>query len=872
MTDEVASLRLRIDSLEAKQAIYELEKLIAAGKRAERGALTMGSAFRVLSGVLGGLALTSIARAVLGVADSMKSMESRLRLVTNSSKELAETQKELFAVSQRSRVEYASTIDLYTRLARSTKTLGTSQADLLKVTEAINQSFVISGTSAASTQAALIQLGQAFASGTLRGEELNSVMEQAPRLAEAIASGLGVTIGELRRLGAEGKLTSEQVFNALKKSAEGINAEFKRMPVTTGQAFTQLGNSIAKAIGDIDKMTDASQSVANAVSGIARAIEDVGKSAEENKGVILSVLGALGGAATAAGILRVASAITGAGGIVAAIYKVRAAMLALLAVISANPVGLALVLGSAVVGAVVMNNDKANQEAKTLAWRSERLQAEIARTQKNIDALRAKGSPYAKLVADNEAYLKRLNAQLQVVQNRQDIAAGKLDTRAEDARLLRYAEEAKKALEGKKSGGIDVAAVKRDLTSLLALYEASETILEARHSAGLVSERQFYEAKVSFINLERDARLKALSEEQKTLTQSVEDKKRAADITAEIAKINVTANAKIETAAIEVAAANQRQVESFEAAKNAAQEYLDAIARANAEEIAAIGKGQRQKEIDERKSRRSDYYVGRVESITDDFNKSDRGAEAAARRDAFLAGAKETYDKALAEDEGFWKEREQNESSWLIGVKASWSDWSTMVSNNVEQARSVTTKAFEGMSDALTDFVLTGKADFKGLADSIIRDLVRIQIQQAIVGLWRGIGNTGSSGGTTTAPAKHSGGIAGSGATFYKTVDSSAFDMAPRLHTGGVAGLANDEVPTILRRGEGVFTPAQMRALAPASGNAPSVIQQVTYNVPSGMSPAAYAAALEQNNRRLKAELISDFQRNGDVRRALNTG
>src|SRR5690606_16097919 len=174
-------------------------------------------------------------------------------------------------------------------------------------------------------------------------------------------------------------------------------------------------------------------------------------------------------------------------------------------------------------------------------------------------------------VADNEEYLKKLNAQLEVVQNRQQIAAGNIDTRAEDARLLRYAEQAKKASEGRKTGsGIDVAAVKRDLASVLAVYKASEAILEARNSAGLLSEQQYYEAKVSFINLERDARIRALNEEKKTLTQSDQDKKRSADIAAEIARINVESSSKIELAALNVEAANKRQAESFAAAKNAA--------------------------------------------------------------------------------------------------------------------------------------------------------------------------------------------------------------------------------------------------------------------------------------------------------------
>src|SRR5690606_18736649 len=125
----------------------------------------------------------------------------RLSLVTSGTEQLVRVQNELFAVAQSTRAPLVDTVDLYGRMARATQELGVSEGQLLTVTNAINQAIVISGASASSAQAALIQLGQGFAAGALRGEELNSVLEQTPRIAQAIADGMRVSVGELRRLG-----------------------------------------------------------------------------------------------------------------------------------------------------------------------------------------------------------------------------------------------------------------------------------------------------------------------------------------------------------------------------------------------------------------------------------------------------------------------------------------------------------------------------------------------------------------------------------------------------------------------------------------------------------------------------------------------
>ncbi len=207
------------------------------------------------------------------MADAATNVTSRLRLVTASASELSDVQAKLFQVAQSSRVSFTDLVGTYAQVARSTKDLGVSQTALLGVIQTISQAVTISGGSAASAQAALVQLSQGFASGALRGEELNSVMEQTPRLAQAIAEGLGVSIGKLREMGAAGELTAQKVLGALEKSAASVATEFGKMTVTVEQATTNATNSVLRLVGAFDKLTGATSNIGGAIQSASKGID-----------------------------------------------------------------------------------------------------------------------------------------------------------------------------------------------------------------------------------------------------------------------------------------------------------------------------------------------------------------------------------------------------------------------------------------------------------------------------------------------------------------------------------------------------------------------------------------------------------------------
>lgn len=262
-----------LDKAKFQPVLDDLRKMEEATKRAETGFSGMSTAAQMAGRALAAIGIGASVREFVAMADASTNMASKLALVTGSTAELAQVQRRLFDVAQASRVGFVGLADTYTQFARSTKDLGVSQTALLDITKTISQAITISGGSAASAQAALVQLGQGFASGALRGEELNSVLEQTPRLAQAIADGLGVGIGKLREMGSNGELTAEKVLGALQKAAAGIESEFARMTPTIEQSITKITNSMTRLVGEIDKGVGATSKLSSALGLVSGGID-----------------------------------------------------------------------------------------------------------------------------------------------------------------------------------------------------------------------------------------------------------------------------------------------------------------------------------------------------------------------------------------------------------------------------------------------------------------------------------------------------------------------------------------------------------------------------------------------------------------------
>lgn len=209
----------------------------------------------------------------IAMSDQLKTIEGQIKNVVKSGKETKRVEEEIYAMAGRSRQSYAESANLFTSVARNASELGKSTDDILKFTEDVSNAMLLGGGSAASQQAALVQLGQALGSGTLRGDELNSIMEQAPKLAETIAKGMGTTIGSLRKLGSEGKLTAKDVFDAVRKQSDSLKKDLGNMPWTVAQASSRIRDSVAQLFFSIENKFGFGDKVARLIATIADQVD-----------------------------------------------------------------------------------------------------------------------------------------------------------------------------------------------------------------------------------------------------------------------------------------------------------------------------------------------------------------------------------------------------------------------------------------------------------------------------------------------------------------------------------------------------------------------------------------------------------------------
>ena len=228
---------------------------------------------RTLSRALTVAGVTLAVRKLGQYADAYTNIQNRLRTVTDGQEELTAATRELFEIADRTRSSYEGTAEVYARVGLAAQSLGRDQSELLAFTESLNQAVILSGASGTEAKAGLIQLSQGLASGALRGDELRSVLEQLPVVADVIAKSLGVTRGELRTLGAEGKISAEIVLDAFKEARVELDERFGETVPTLGQSFEVLNNNILASVGALDEATGASAALSAVIIGTAENLD-----------------------------------------------------------------------------------------------------------------------------------------------------------------------------------------------------------------------------------------------------------------------------------------------------------------------------------------------------------------------------------------------------------------------------------------------------------------------------------------------------------------------------------------------------------------------------------------------------------------------
>jgi tape measure domain-containing protein len=275
----------------------DADRLGEAGDRASDRTDNLAGAMQGLASAAAALGLGALAAQLIEVADQYLRLEAQIKLAVGPHQDFKKSTEDVISVAMNTRVPLDAIGDLYAKMARNAKELGLDQAQMATITETVARTLVMQNASAQESDSVIRQLSQALASGVLRGDEFNSIMEQSPRLLQAVADGLGVQSGALRTLAEDGMLTADQITKALLKQSDAVQKESLAMPVTVSQALTTMTNAWEVYIGQ------ANQKVGPATSIIAKGIEFVAHNLE-----LLEV--ALGGVA-AGGLVKLGQGLTG---------------------------------------------------------------------------------------------------------------------------------------------------------------------------------------------------------------------------------------------------------------------------------------------------------------------------------------------------------------------------------------------------------------------------------------------------------------------------------------------------------------------------------------------------------------------------------
>lgn len=259
------------------------KSLDSIGNSATNAAKKMDELQTNINRVVGAIAASLVVdwgKAFLVAADNMSQLNARIERLTGSAATASQTMQSLMRISSATGGSLQDTAKLWETLSTALRDTGATNGQVIQLTETLQKIGRIGGSSAEEMANALRQFGQSISSDTVRAEEFNSILEQMPELARQIAAGMGVSIGELRQLMLDGKLTAEDALNAIQKQTGSVNAEFEKLPRTLSQANTALTNSFLSMIDSVNQATGASTGLVAVIDSMTAALDRlVGKAA-----------------------------------------------------------------------------------------------------------------------------------------------------------------------------------------------------------------------------------------------------------------------------------------------------------------------------------------------------------------------------------------------------------------------------------------------------------------------------------------------------------------------------------------------------------------------------------------------------------------
>jgi len=815
------------------------------------GRMTQGIAGAVtqVRALAGALAALYAGSQVIRMADDWANLTARLKLATKASDDYVVAQERIFQISQKTGQAFNDTASLFAQISLSLKDTETSQETLLQITETINQAVALSGASRESARAALVQLGQGLASGTLRGEELNSVLEQTPALADAIAKGMGITRGELRKYGEEGKITGEAVVKALLAQKNAVDEQFGTLPLTFSRATQQLSNSFARLVGIFDQTAGATGGLAKVISEFADFI-----ASDEFTGSVIELANVWGSSFSqmvddfnsAVAIIKSATRDWVGGGEDAVETLVRAfkelpvnlrASVKIMATIMAGMVdsfiadaklikeAFAAIFTDDTIDAAVARRNAAVAAAKQAV--GDQIDDILGERDKELsDAKKAAADATAKLKAARET-----KGEVKVGKGKKTPGKGEptaADYAEAELKLIKDAtERALKEIE-QLYDDAKIATdgyINRRVEIQLAAIE-KEIAAERRKAAESGKERVKAEAEIAILERRKTDIVAQGERDRERIRKETAAKLEQVEIRllelnghgGEAAKRNLEAQFKDLLARL-AADGNEAGVElvnnliNTEVARarfNELKEEYDRVLQdlqlrqqslQNQTDAGALPRDVAATEVQSARQRAIEQLTilnQKMRELAETTNdpRIKQGAE-----EASIALQRLAIDSATGIDAAIIQLRKSLE---LLDQQLA----ATAASAGVDALTGLFDDLVSGTKsakEALQDFVL---GFVRSMATIAARALATYLVLQLLDSVYPGLGKAVSAG--MGAGVKHTGGIAGQGGTI-RQVNPLIFAGAPRYHNGGVAGLAPNEVPAILKKGEEVITQADPR-------------------------------------------------------------
>lgn len=271
LSNESRSAALNMGSLDQSigKANSELAQTSTISSQVQSSIGVLKTGFTALIGVMGGIGIGLGIRELAAAADSYTNLSVQIQIATRDGGDFTSAMAGVHQVALATNSSLDATASLFTRLNTVGKEMGMTQQQALDLTKTVTQAIQIGGGSAQASEAAVQQFIQAMQGGVLRGEEFNSIMENGYGLAEALAKGLGVTTGELRKMAENGELSAERVIKAVQSQATQIQETYNQFPTTISNALQKISTQWQILIGEMDQANGSSATVANALSAIA---------------------------------------------------------------------------------------------------------------------------------------------------------------------------------------------------------------------------------------------------------------------------------------------------------------------------------------------------------------------------------------------------------------------------------------------------------------------------------------------------------------------------------------------------------------------------------------------------------------------------